>query len=245
MQKTTLICEGKTKRLFATDEPELCVMEFKDEAMAFYGLKRRTIKGKGEMNNLICEQMFRLLAGRGVATHFVRRLSPSEMLVRRVDILPIAIVTRNIAAGDVCERTGIAPGTRLKATVVECHYKNNELRDPLVNYTHIAAMGLAGHEEMEIIQRVALTVNGILSTFLQSVNIDLVDFKLEFGRAANGEILLADEITPENCRFWDARTHEALDLDRFRQDLGDVREGYQKIITRVLRNDRNTEDKIQ
>lgn len=229
---TETITEGKGKRVYATDDPDTAVVFYKDEAMAFHGLKRGRIIGKGEINNRICEYLFTLLAGQGVPNHFIRRLDERSSLVKRVSIIPVVVKVRNIVAGSLARRTGYPEGTRLANTVIEYCLKDKELEDPLVNLTHITAMGLATAEEMRTMERVALRVNDILTEVLREINIELIDFKLEFGRF-HGEVLLADEISPDTCRFWDASTHEPLDIDRFRRDLGDVECAYREVLHRL------------
>lgn len=238
MDKGALIAQGKSKRVYATNDPTLAVVEFMDEAVAYQGFKRQVIRNKGEMNNRICTRMFTLLRQKGIDTPFVQTLGARQMLVTRLDMLPISIVTRNIAAGDLCQRTGLPAGERLKCTVVECRLKSEELQNPLLNHTHIAAMGLATRDEMDCVRDLAVKINGILASYLKSVGIELIDIKLEFGRRHNGgELMLGDEITPQNCRLWDVNTHETLDLDLFRRDLGDPGQGYQEIMSRILGSD--------
>ena len=220
---TNMIAEGKGKRLYATENPKEAVVYYRDETFAFHGLKRGRIIGKGEINNLICEYMFTLLTEKGVPNHFIRRIDNRCSLVRRVEIIPFTVTVRNIAAGSLSKRTGLADGTRLRNTVIEFNLKDPELEEHLVNLTHITALNLATPEEVAKMEAMSRRVNDILCECMKEINIDLIDFKLEFGRY-EGEILLADEVSPDNCRFWDARTHEPLDLDRFRHDLGDVAE---------------------
>lgn len=234
-QITELIAEGKGKRLYATENPDEAVVYYRDETFAFHGLKRGRIIGKGEINNLICEYMFTLLKDKGVPNHFIRRIDNRCSLVKRVEIIPVTVKVRNIVAGSLARRIGYPDGTKLKNTVVEHCLKDPELEDPLVNLTHITAMGLATPEEIEIMSHYALRVNEILCECMREINIELIDFKLEFGRF-HGEILLADEVSPDTCRFWDARTHEPLDLDCFRHDLGNVEEAYQEVLHRLTGN---------
>jgi phosphoribosylaminoimidazole-succinocarboxamide synthase len=207
-------------------------MEFKDDATAFNGQKRGTIKGKGELNNKISAVFFKILEEKGIKTHFVELLSDREMLVRAVKILPLEVIVRNIAAGSMAKRLGLEEGTKLKSPVLEFCLKSDELGDPMINAYHAMAMDLATKEEIAFIEETSFKVNEILSQFLIEKNIILVDFKLEFGRF-KGEILLADEISPDTCRFWDAKTMEKLDKDRFRRDLGNVQEAYREILTRI------------
>ncbi len=228
-----LVCEGKGKKIFETDDPNLLAVYFKDEALAFHGLKRGRIVGKGEINNEICSHLFTLLTDHGIPNHFVSKLDAKQSLVKRVEILPVAVKVRNIVAGSLARRIGYAEGTRLKSTVLECTLKDEELEYPLINDTHIRAMDLCTREELATMYDMSLKINEILTAHLKDIGIELIDFKLEFGRY-NGQIILADEISPDTCRFWDARTHEPLDLDRFRRDLGNVEQGYQEVLHRLM-----------
>jgi phosphoribosylaminoimidazole-succinocarboxamide synthase len=229
---TGTITEGKGKRVYSTENPDEAVVYYKDEAMAFHGLKRGRIIGKGEINNRICEYLFTLLAREGVPNHFIRRIDDRSSLVKRVEIIPVVVKVRNIAAGSLARRIGCPEGTRLRNTVIEYCLKDTELDDPLLNLTHITAMGLATAEEIRRMETIALRVNEILTGVLREINIELIDFKLEFGRF-HGEVLLSDEISPDTCRFWDANTHEPLDIDRFRHDLGDVEDAYREVLHRL------------
>ncbi|MEG2208894.1 MAG: phosphoribosylaminoimidazolesuccinocarboxamide synthase, partial [Clostridia bacterium] len=206
-----------------------------DETFAFHGLKRGRIIGKGEINNLICEYMFTMLTQKGVPNHFIRRIDNRCSLVKRVQIVPVVVKVRNIAAGSLSKRIGCPDGTRLRNTVIEYCLKDAELEDPLVNLTHITAMGLATTEEIFRMEEMSLRVNEILSECMRDISIELIDFKLEFGRY-HDELLLADEVSPDTCRFWDARTHEPLDIDRFRRDLGDVEAAYREVLHRLTGN---------
>ena len=236
------ITEGKGKRVYATENPDEAVVYYKDEAIAFHGLKRGRIIGKGEINNRISEYLFSLLAREGVPNHFIRRIDDRSSLVKRVEIIPVVVKVRNIVAGSLARRTGYPEGTHLKNTVIEYCLKDTDLDDPLVNLTHITAMGLATAEEIHDMERIALRVNEILTEVLREINIELIDFKLEFGRF-HGKVLLSDEISPDTCRFWDASTHEPLDIDRFRHDLGDVEEAYREVLHRLTGNVlKNTEE---
>ncbi|HIQ72167.1 MAG TPA: phosphoribosylaminoimidazolesuccinocarboxamide synthase [Candidatus Onthenecus intestinigallinarum] len=232
-QMREMMYEGKAKQVFATDDPTLAVIHYKDDATAFNGLKKGTIVGKGVINNLVSNHLMKLLAQHGVESHLVEQLNERDTLVRRVQIVPVEVIVRNIAAGSLSKRIGYPEGTKLKSTVLEYCYKNDELGDPMINETHIAAMGLATREEMAQIASMALKVNEVLTEYLKDLNIELIDFKLEFGRY-EGRIVLADEISPDTCRFWDSRTGEKLDKDRFRRDLGDVEEAYQEILHRLM-----------
>ncbi len=229
---TDLIAEGKAKRFYATENSDEAVVYYRDETFAFHGLKRGRIIGKGEINNLICEYMFTLLAEKGVPNHFIRRIDNRCSLVKRVEIIPVVVKVRNIAAGSLAQRIGYPVGTHLKNTVVEYCLKAAELEDPLLNLSHITAMELATVEEIQQMEAMSLRVNHVLSECLREIHIELIDFKLEFGRF-HGELLLADEVSPDTCRFWDARTHEPLDIDRFRHDLGDVEEAYRDVLHRL------------
>jgi len=226
------ITEGKGKRVYATENPDEAVVYYKDEAIAFHGLKRGRIIGKGEINNRICEYLFTLLANEGVPNHFIRRIDDRSSLVKRVAIIPVVVKVRNIVAGSLARRIGYPEGTRLKNTVVEYCLKDADLDDPLVNLTHITAMELATADEIRRMEQIALRVDDILTEVLREISIELIDFKLEFGRF-HGEILLSDEISPDTCRFWDASTHEPLDIDRFRHDLGDVEDAYREVLHRL------------
>jgi len=235
MQKGEFLYEGKAKKIYATDQPGLVWIEYKDDATAFNGLKRGTIGGKGELNNKISAFFFKLLADRGIESHFVQLLSDNEQLVKQVEIVPLEVVVRNIAAGSLAKRLGLEEGTSLQQPVVELYYKNDDLGDPLINYYHALALGLATREEMLYMEEMGLKINSILQEYLRDKDIILVDFKLEFGRV-DGKIILADEISPDTCRFWDTHTREKLDKDRFRRDLGGVEEAYQEVYRRLTGN---------
>jgi phosphoribosylaminoimidazole-succinocarboxamide synthase len=232
MEKRKLLYSGKAKEVYATDDPSLCVVYFRDSATAFNAQKKGEIAGKGELNNLISAHFFRLLEDQGVKTHFVSVLTPREMLVRRLEIIKVEVVVRNIAAGSLSQRLGLPEGTQLAQPVLEYYYKDDALGDPLVNDYHIQALGWASRDEMNEIAARALCINDILLPTLKAIGVLLVDFKLEFGRFA-GQVLLGDEISPDTCRFWDATTQEKLDKDRFRRDLGGVAEAYQEIYRRL------------
>nr|WP_207754224.1 phosphoribosylaminoimidazolesuccinocarboxamide synthase [Caldicoprobacter guelmensis] len=233
VKKLEQLYEGKAKKVYATDDPNYVIVEYKDDATAFNGLKRGTIVGKGVVNNKVSNHLFQLLEKRGIPTHYVQELNDRETLVKKVQIIPVEVIVRNRAAGSLSKRLGLPEGTKLKTTVLEYCYKNDELGDPMVNEYHIYAMELATKEEMDKIANMSLKVNQILSDYLKDVNVELIDFKLEFGRF-NGEVILADEISPDTCRFWDTRTGEKLDKDRFRRDLGNVEEAYQEILNRLM-----------
>lgn len=240
---TNLIAEGRAKRLYATENPDEAVVYYRDETVAFHGLKRGRIIGKGEINNLICEYMFTLLTEKGVPNHFIKRIDNRCSLIKRVEIVPFTVTVRNIAAGSLARRIGLSDGTKLRNPVIEFNLKDDSLEDSLVNITHITALDMATAEEVELIEQMSRKVNDILKECLSEIGIELIDFKMEFGRY-KGQILLADEVSPDTCRFWDVSTHEPLDLDRFRHDLGDVEEAYREVLHRltgnVLRN--NEED---
>ena len=234
MQKLKQIYEGKAKKVYETDDPELYIVDYKDDATAFNGLKKGTIAGKGVINNRMSNLLMQVLEKNGVPTHFVRELSQRETLVRKVSIVPLEVIVRNIAAGSLSKRLGIPEGTKLAHTVLEFCYKDDALGDPMVNEYHIYAMNLATPEEVKTISDYALRVNEILAEFLSHAKIELIDFKLEFGRLPDGTIILADEISPDTCRFWDSETGEKLDKDRFRRDLGNVEGAYKEILHRLL-----------
>jgi len=233
VEKRELLYEGKAKRVYATDRPDQVIVSYKDDATAFNGVKRGTILGKGAINNRVSNHLFRLLEKEGIPTHLIEELNDRETVVKKVQIVPVEVIVRNIAAGSLSKRLGLPEGTPLNTTVLEYCYKNDELGDPMINDYHIAAMGLATAEEMAAIAAYSLRVNEILSAYLKDVHVKLIDFKLEFGRF-NGQIILADEISPDTCRFWDDRTDEKLDKDRFRRDLGQVEEAYQEILNRLM-----------
>lgn len=234
MEKTVQLYEGKAKKVYATDDETLCIVDYKDDATAFNGLKKGQIAGKGVINNRVTNHLMRLLERHGVPTHFVEELSPCQTLVKKVAIVPLEVIVRNIAAGSLAKRLGLEEGVRLGRTVLEYCYKDDALGDPMVNDDHILAMGWADEEELASIRAYALKVNQVLSDYLKDLNIELIDFKLEFGKTADGTLVLADEISPDTCRFWDSRTGEKLDKDRFRRDLGGVEDAYQEIMKRLL-----------
>ena len=234
MEKLEMIYEGKAKKVFKTDEDNQYIVEYKDDATALNGLKKGTIVNKGIMNNTISSKIFELLEQKGIKTHYIKKLSDREMLVKKVQIVPIEVLVRNYAAGSLSKRYGIPEGTKMDTTILEYCYKNDDLGDPFMNEYHIKAMNLAEDTEVETIAKSAFRINEILIEFMKNINIDLVDFKLEFGRTPEGEIILADEISPDTCRLWDAITHEKLDKDRFRRDMGKVEEGYMEVVKRIL-----------
>ena len=232
MEKRELIYEGKAKRVYTTNNPDLIIQYFKDDATAFNAKKRGTIVSKGIINNEISETFFRRLEREGVPTHFVERLNDREMLVKRLRIIPVETVVRNIIAGSLAKRLGLEEGKSLSAPIVEYYYKSDALDDPMINQWHITVFGMATEAELKTLTDMALKINAILRSFLESKDILLVDGKLEFGRH-HGQILLGDEICPDTCRFWDATTRKKLDKDRFRQDLGGVEEAYHEVHRRV------------
>ena len=234
MVKKEQLYEGKAKRVFATDSPEHCIVDYKDDATAFNGQKKGTISGKGIINNRVTNHLMQMLEKEGIPTHFVKELSDRETLVLKVDIVPLEVIVRNIAAGSLSKRLGLPEGTKLNSTVLEFSYKNDELGDPMVNEWHIKAMNLASGEEISKITEYSFKINDILRNFLKDLNIDLIDFKLEFGKTSSGKIVLADEISPDTCRFWDSNTGEKLDKDRFRRDMGGVEDAYLEIMKRLM-----------
>ncbi len=231
-EKKDFMYEGKAKKIYKTDDPGHVVVEFKDDATAFDGVKKDRLQDKGILNNRLSELFFSLLEKRGVNTHFVKTLSEREMLAKALDIIPVEVIVRNIAAGSLSERLGIPEKTKLKKTVLEFSLKDDELHDPMINHYHIYALDLATPEEMAEIEKVALRVNEILLPYLKEKGIILVDFKLEFGRHGE-EIILGDEISPDTCRFWDSSSGEKLDKDRFRRDMGGVVEAYREVLRRL------------
>lgn len=233
MKKTVQLYEGKAKKVWATDNPDIVIVDYKDDATAFNGLKKGTIVGKGAINNKVSNFLFKLLEKNGIPTHLIEEISDRESYVKKVKIVPVEVIVRNIAAGSLSKRLGIPEGTKLARTVLEYCYKDDELGDPMINDYHIYAMELATEKEMRTIADMAFKVNMILTDFLVKLGIELIDFKLEFGRF-NGDIILADEISPDTCRFWDIKTGQKLDKDRFRRDLGNVEEAYQEILHRLM-----------
>lgn len=236
MEKTTLLYEGKAKKVYATNDPELVIVSYKDDATALDGLKKGTISGKGAINNRMSNFLCRLLQKHGIQTHFVEELSDRETVVKKVSIVPLEVIIRNISAGSFAKRYGVKEGIVFKEPTIEFSYKNDDLHDPLINSYHAVALELADRREIEIIKNTAFKINDILKEYFLSLNVRLVDFKLEFGRLPNGEIVLADEISPDTCRFWDADTNEKLDKDRFRRDMGGVEDAYNEMMKRVFGN---------
>lgn len=233
MEKREQLYEGKAKKVYATDDPSLVIVSYKDDATAFDGTKKGTISGKGVVNNRMSNLLMQLLERHGVATHFVKELSDRETVVKKVAIVPLEVIIRNISAGSFAKRYGVEEGIVFDEPTIEFSYKNDELHDPLINSYHAIALKLATREEIETIQQMAFTVNRVLKEYFAGLGVKLVDFKLEFGRLPDGGIVLADEISPDTCRFWDAKTNEKLDKDRFRRDLGGVEDAYQEMMRRV------------
>ena len=234
MEKRKQLYEGKAKKVFATDDPALVIVSYKDDATALDGLKKGTIAGKGVVNNKMSDFLFALLEKNGIPTHFVEELNDREALVRKVSIVPLEVIIRNISAGSFAKRYGVEEGIVFAEPTIEFSYKNDELHDPLINSYHALALGLATKDEIETIKSMAFRVNDILREYFLRLNVKLVDFKLEFGRLPDGRIVLADEISPDTCRFWDAVTGEKLDKDRFRRDMGGVEGAYQEMMKRVF-----------
>ena len=234
MEKREQLYEGKAKKVFATDDPNLVIVSYKDDATAFNGLKKGTIVGKGVVNNKVTNHLMQLLEQEGVPTHFVEELSDRDTVVKHVSIVPLEVIIRNISAGSFAKRFGVEEGIVFDEPTIEFSYKNDDLGDPLMNAYHARALKLATAEEIETIKAMAFKVNEVLKAFFKAVNVDLVDFKLEFGRLSDGTIVLADEISPDTCRFWDSTTHEKLDKDRFRRDLGNVEDAYSEMMRRIL-----------
>ena len=237
MQKLEQVYEGKAKKVFKTDDPELYIVDYKDDATAFNGLKKGTIAGKGVINNQMTNALMRRIEKAGIPTHFVKELSQRETLVKKVSIVPLEVIIRNLSAGSFAKRYGVEEGIVFDAPTIEFSYKNDELGDPLLNSCHALALKLATAEEIETIKKYAFAVNDILKAFWKACGVILVDFKLEFGRLSDGRLVLADEISPDTCRLWDEATHEKLDKDRFRRDLGGVEDAYAEIMGRLLAHD--------
>lgn len=234
MEKAAQLYEGKAKKVYATSDPGLVIVSYKDDATALDGLKKGTIAGKGAINNKMSNYLCRLLESNGIPTHFVEELNDRETVVRKVSIVPLEVIIRNISAGSFAKRYGVSEGIVFAEPTIEFSYKNDELHDPLINSYHALALGLATKEEIETIKSLAFKINDILKKYFASINVKLVDFKLEFGRLKDGSIVLADEISPDTCRFWDADTNEKLDKDRFRRDMGKVEDAYNEMMKRVF-----------
>lgn len=233
MQQLEMLYEGKAKQVFRTDDPELIIMHYKDAATAFNNIKKATIENKGVLNNAISTLIFEQLHKAGVKTHYIKTLNERDQLCRRVSIIPLEVIVRNIIAGSMAQRLGIEEGTKPSNVIYDICYKKDELGDPLINDHHAVALGAATYEELDQIYRMTAKINEVLKGMFAKMNINLVDFKIEFGRTSDGEIVLADEVSPDTCRLWDMTTNEKLDKDRFRRDLGKVREAYEEILARL------------
>lgn len=227
------IYEGKAKKVFATNNPDYVIVDYKDDATAFNGEKKGTIRGKGVINNKMTNHMFGLLEEQGIPTHLVEEISDRETIVKKVEIVPLEVIVRNVAAGSFSKKLGIEEGTKLKRPTLEFSYKNDALGDPFINDYYALGLGLATEEEIAKITEYAFRINAFMVDYFKKANIDLIDFKTEFGRF-HGEIILADEISPDTCRFWDSTTHEKLDKDRFRRDMGGVEDAYNEMMRRIL-----------
>lgn len=234
LTKVKQLYEGKAKKVYETEDKNFYIVSYKDDATAFNGLKKGTIEGKGVVNNRVTNFLMKMLEEKGIPTDFVEELNDRETVVKAVKIVPLEVIVRNIAAGSLSKRLGIAEGVKLNSTVLEYCYKDDDLGDPMINEYHIAALNIATKKELEEISNYAFKINEILRDYLKQDNIDLIDFKLEFGRLADGKIVLADEISPDTCRFWDSKTGEKLDKDRFRRDLGNEKEAYQEVVKRLM-----------
>ena len=237
MEKREQLYEGKAKKVYATDDPELVIVSYKDDATALDGLKKGTIVGKGVINNQMTNRLMARMEKAGIPTHFVKELSERDTLVRRVSIVPLEVIIRNLSAGHFASRYGVEEGIVFPEPTIEFSYKNDDLHDPLLNAYHAVALGLASWQEIELIKKYAFAVNDVLKAFWADCGVTLVDFKLEFGKTAQGQIVLADEISPDTCRLWDARTGEKLDKDRFRRDMGGVEDAYAEVMRRLLAHD--------
>ena len=234
MEIKEMLYEGKAKQVFATENPDIVMVHYKDDATAFNGLKKGTITGKGVINNRVTNFMMKKLEAAGIPTHFVEEFNDRDTLVKKVSIVPLEVIIRNISAGSFAKRFGVEEGIVFENPTIEYSYKNDDLGDPMINTAQALALKLATPEEIETIRTMAFKVNDIMKAFFQEVGVDLVDFKLEFGRLSDGTIVLADEISPDTCRFWDSKTHEKLDKDRFRRDLGGVEDAYEEMRRRIF-----------
>ena len=232
MEKKELLYEGKAKKVCTTENPDVLIVDYKDDATAFNGVKKGTIVGKGVVNNRMTNHIFKMLEEKGIPTHFIEELSDRETAVKKVEIVPLEVIVRNVAAGSFSKKLGIEEGFRLLSPTLEFSYKNDELGDPMINDYYAVAIGAATREEIDKITELVFKINEILVDYFKSIKVDLIDFKVEFGRY-KGQIILADEISPDTCRFWDSETHEKLDKDRFRRDLGHVEEAYEEIYRRI------------
>lgn len=234
MEKKEQLYEGKAKKVYATSDPQLVIVEYKDDATAFNGLKKGTIAGKGVVNNRVTNFLMQMLSENGVPTHYVQELNDRETVVKKVEIIPLEVIIRNISAGSFSKRYGVEEGIMFDQPTIEFSYKNDDLGDPLINEYHALALKLAGPNEIERIKSLAFRINDLLKAYFATINVELVDFKLEFGRVMDDFIVLADEISPDTCRLWDATTHEKLDKDRFRRDMGGEVEAYNEIMYRIF-----------
>ena len=233
MNKTEQLYEGKAKKVWATEDPTIVIVDYKDDATAFNGLKKGTIVGKGVVNNKMSNYLMQLLEKHGVPTHFVEELSDRETAVKKVTIVPLEVIIRNRAAGSICKRLGLEEGMDFTQPSIEFSYKDDDLGDPLINDHHAVALGVVTYDELKQIYAMTARINEVLKELFAKMNINLIDFKIEFGRTSDGEIVLADEVSPDTCRLWDMATNEKLDKDRFRRDLGKVREAYEEILARL------------
>ena len=233
MEKTEQLYEGKAKKVWATDDPEIVIVDYKDDATAFNGEKKGTIVGKGVVNNRMSNFMFKLLEKHGIATDFVEELNDRDTVLKKVAIVPLEVIIRNRAAGSICKRLGLEEGMNFVCPSIEFSYKDDDLGDPLINGYHAVSCGFATQEDIDTIKKYAFKVNEVLKEYFLSIGVELIDFKLEFGKTSDGTIVLADEISPDTCRFWDSKTHEKLDKDRFRRDLGGVEDAYAEMMKRV------------
>ncbi|MEA4966158.1 MAG: phosphoribosylaminoimidazolesuccinocarboxamide synthase [Oscillospiraceae bacterium] len=234
--KTVQLYEGKAKKVYATEDPNLVIVSYKDDATALDGLKKGTITGKGVINNKMSNYLMQLLEQQGVPTHFVQELSDRETLVKKVSIVPLEVIIRNVSAGHFAQRYGVAEGIEFESPTIEFSFKNDDLHDPLLNEYHALALKLATREEIDLIKALSFKINDMLKAYFLKIGVRLIDFKLEFGKTAEGQIVLADEISPDTCRFWDAKTNEKLDKDRFRRDMGGVEDAYHEMMHRVFGN---------
>lgn len=234
MEKREKLYEGKAKIIYATDDPDVVVQYFKDDATAFNAAKKGTVDEKGVMNNKISSKVFEFLMAEGIPTHYLEILNDREMLIKKVEIVPVEVVVRNVAAGSMTRNLGVPEGTKLSTTVLEFCYKRDDLNDPLINECHVEALNLATHEEIAVIKKYTLKINELMGDFFGKLNLDLIDFKLEFGRY-KGDVILADEISPDTCRLWETGTGKKLDKDRFRHDMGNIKEAYKEVLARVTK----------
>ncbi|MDR1627889.1 MAG: phosphoribosylaminoimidazolesuccinocarboxamide synthase [Oscillospiraceae bacterium] len=236
MKKVRKLYEGKAKIVYETENQNCLIVEYKDEATAFNGAKKGKITGKGVINNRVTNHLMQILEKENISTHFIKEISEREAVVKNVKIIPLEVIIRNISAGSFSKRYGVKEGIIFDSPTIEFSYKNDNLGDPLINEYHALALNIASQDEIDRIKNMAFKINDILKSYFKRVEVDLVDFKLEFGKTLAGEIILADEISPDTCRFWDSKTHKKLDKDRFRQDLGNVEEAYAEMMSRIIKN---------